>query len=296
MIFLKDVSNPEGPVCLEDGSWVFTEMDLGAISHVSSGGAARRIITQTGLPNGLTIDLKGNIWVAEAKQRALLQVDLSGRVTECSRGSPELPFLLPNDLCFGPDGWIYMTDSGILLEDMRALPSPLAAYDLQYDGRVFRIDPRTGMCSLIDRGLRLTNGIAFGPLGNDLYVAETLSGNIYRYEIEAGKSKREREIFANVMVKPPEEFGRIAGPDGMAFDMDGNLYIAVLIQGDITVLDRFGNVRERIKTDGSLPTNLAFDRTGSKRFLVTEAENNQLLLIDAPHEGLPLYPQRGDFN
>ena len=201
MIFYKNVANPEGPVSLSDGSWVFTEMDLGIISHVSADGSSKRTIAKTGLPNGLTVDQSGTIWVAEAKQRSLLRVTMSGEITEISRGSSELPFLLPNDLCFGPDGAIYMTNSGMLLEDMRALTTPLGAYDLDYDGRVFRIDPNTGICDLIDRGFRLTNGIAFGAQGNDLYVAETLTGNIYRYEIIDGKSVKERKIFANVTIK-----------------------------------------------------------------------------------------------
>jgi gluconolactonase len=289
MIFLNNVANPEGPVCLPDGSWLFTEMDLGIISHVSADGSSKRTIAKTGLPNGLTVDGSGNIWVAEAKFPSLLKVSLSGDVTEFSRGNIDLPFLLPNDLCFGPDGAIYMTDSGILLEEMRALVSPVDAYNLSYDGRVFRIDPISGSCDLIDRGFRLTNGIAFGSRGNDLYVAETLTGNIYRYEIVDGIPLGEREIFANVMIKPPIEHGRVAGPDGMAFDQDGNLYVAVLIQGDITVIDPSGRVKERIKTDGILPTNLAFDRPGSKRLLVTEAEKNQLFFIETDREGLPLH-------
>lgn len=289
MIFYENVANPEGPVSLSDGSWVFTEMDIGTISHINADGSSKRTIVKTGLPNGLTVDQSGTIWVAEAKQRSLLRVTMSGEITEISRGSSKLPFLLPNDLCFGPDGAIYMTDSGMLLEDMRALTTPLGAYDLDYDGRVFRIDPHTGTCDLIDRGFRLTNGIAFGAQGNDLYVAETLTGNIYRYEIVNGKSVEERKIFANVMIKPPIEHGRVAGPDGMAFDQEGNLYVSVLIQGDITVIDPSGNVKNRIKTSGILPTNLAFDRPGSKRILVTEAEKNQLLLINTDQDGLVLY-------
>jgi gluconolactonase len=35
---------------------------------------------------------------------------------------------------------------------------------------------------VLDRGLRYTNGIAFGPDGR-LYVAETLSGDIFAYDL-----------------------------------------------------------------------------------------------------------------
>ena len=182
-IFRNDVKNPEGPVSLMDGGWLFTEMDLKTISWVSKDGKVKRAIAETGLPNGLTIDSRNEIWVADARWRALLRVTLSGDVYEVSKGTQDIPFLLPNDLCFGPDNAIYMTDSGVLLEAFEGLETQMQADDLPFDGKVLRIEPESNRIEIIDRGLRLTNGIAFGPNGNDLYVADTLTGNIYWYEI-----------------------------------------------------------------------------------------------------------------
>jgi gluconolactonase len=277
-ILASDVKNPEGPVSLSDGSWIITEMDIGAITQVSSGGQTKKIIVHTGLPNGLAVDAKNNIWVADAKYRALLKVAMDGKIETVSTGSQPDRFLLPNDLCFGPDGMIYMTDSGML-------PDPIMAYDAAFDGRLYRIDPETGESWVLDRGFRLTNGICFGPGGEYLYVAETLSGNIYRYKF----GEWERMLFGNVMVKPPKEYGEIAGPDGMAFDIDGKLYVAVLVQGDITVLDTDGSVARRIALNAQTPTNVAFDVSGKKQMLVTEASRNVLILIDTEQRGLPLY-------
>jgi len=289
MILRTGVRNPEGPVSLPDGSWIFTEMDAGVISRVNADGQMLQELVWTGLPNGLAVDASGNIWVAEAKQRSLLKVTLTGEIHKVSKGSKSLSFLLPNDLCFGPDGAIYMTDSGILLEEMRTISNPMAAYNLSFNGHVFRVDPKTGSCTWFDQGLRLTNGIAFGSTGDYLYVAETITGNIYRYRIDNGQVLGTRKLFGNVMLKPPQEFGRIAGPDGMAFDVEGNLYVAVLIQGDITVLDPSGKVKKRIPLEGNLPTNLAFDRNGKPFMLVTEASRGELLLIETEYPGLPLY-------
>ncbi len=216
-VFRNDVENPEGPVSLADGSWLITEMDLNMISHVSADGSTKREIARTGLPNGLTIDNRNNIWVADARWRALVKVNFSGRITKVSTGSEEVPFLLPNDLCFGPENAIYMTDSGVLLEDFANLSTPMDAYDLVYDGKVLRIEPGTNKIEIIDRGLRLTNGIAFGPNGNDLYVAETLTGNIYRYDLEADYSRIERRIFGNVMEKDPREYGPNCGSGWYSF-------------------------------------------------------------------------------
>jgi len=291
MIFRRDVSDPEGPVCLPDGSWVITEMGRGIISHVSADGKKRRTIARTGRPNGLALDASGDLWVAESLVPALLKVTMDGDMTTISTGRADLPFLWPNDLCFGPDGAIYMTDSGILLNDMEGFESPSAAYDAAIDGRVFRIDPATGDCSLLDRGLCFANGIAFGPSGIHLYVAETLTGNIYRYRVIDGEVRGGRELFANVMIKPCIEYGRVAGPDGMAFDIEGSLYVAVLLQRDVNILDPQGGVKDRIQTDGAFPMNVAFATENIKRILVTEGSKNQLEMYDTPASGLSLYSQ-----
>ncbi len=125
------------------------------------------------------------------------------------------PFLFLNDLAFGPNGDIFLTDSGILLDEVAPGGELAPNYrDLRYDGRVYRIDPRTRAVALIDRGLSFTNGVAFGPDGH-LYIAETLTGNIYRYACSAGSVTGARELFGNVIEHyDPAE---LKGPDGMKF-------------------------------------------------------------------------------
>ena len=84
------------------------------------------------------------------------------------------PFLFLNDLALGTNGDIYLTDSGIEIEEIAPGGQLNPDYrKLHYDGRVFRIDAKTHAVERIDRGLQFANGIAFGPDGN-LYVAETL--------------------------------------------------------------------------------------------------------------------------
>jgi len=284
-VLFRGLKNPEGPVSLPDGSWLVTEMDIAAITHINSGANNRSVIIKTGLPNGLAVDKFGNIWVADSLWRALVLVTMEGDIRSVTNGGDDIPFLLPNDLCFGPDGLIYMTDSGILLEKMRQLNDPMDAYDTNFDGKVFQINPIDGSVKVLDRGLQLTNGIAFGPNGTFLYVAETLTGNIYRYKFGDWK----RSLFGNVMIKPPRDFGKIAGPDGIAFDKNGNLFAAVLIQGDITVLSPDGTIHSRIPLQGNLPTNVAFDCISDNKLIVTEASLGELISIDTPHNGLLLY-------
>jgi gluconolactonase len=151
---------------------------------------------------------------------------------------------------------------------------------------VFRVDRKTRAVECIDRGILFTNGIAFGPDGH-LYAAETLSGNIFRYRCNNGVVAGKREVFGNAIEKyNPAE---LKGPDGMKFGADGNLYVCVFGQGDVTVLGRDGKVVRRLKVEGSMPTNLAFAPGGATKIYVTEVETGTVQVIDVDSAGFPLH-------
>ena len=286
--FATDLHLPEGPVYLPDGSWLCVEdAPRGTVTLLSADGQTRRVVARTGRPNGLAVDRDGVIWVAESGEPLLLRVAMDGR-TECFlTGCGDERFLFPNDLCFGPDGALYLTDSGILPNDLAPGNVIHPHYDqLPYDGRVYRIDTATKAITRLDSGLRLTNGIAFGPDQN-LYVNETLTGLIYRYRWHPDGTVGSREAFGQV-IRPDAPPG-FRGPDGMAFGRDGRLYVAVYGQGDVTVLDATGAVAERLPTQGSLPTNVAFGHPDDPHLYVTEYELGQLERLPVATSGLPLW-------
>ena len=116
---------------------------------------------------------------------------------------------------------------------------------------------------------------------------ETLTGMVYRYQWRDGKVVGDRENFGNVIdPKAPEG---IKGPDGMKFGIDGNLYVTVFGQGDVTVLGKNGEVVQRIKTEGRLPTNCAFGPKGSNMLFVTEDEYGTMEVIEIGTDGFQLY-------
>lgn len=292
MIFAKGLSVPEGPVALPDGSWLVVEMgpDRGCVSRVGADGKARTELARTGRPNGLAMDYRDRIWVCESNPPSLIRMELDGAWQVVLDRSADGPFLFPNDLCFGPDGMLYFTDSGIRFVDFAPGGKVRSDYaDLDYAGRVYRLDPETLALSVLADGIKFTNGLAFGPGDTHLYVAETITGDILRYAWSRD-GLGPAEIFGNVI--SPDAPAGMNGPDGIAFGADGDLYVTVFGQGDVTVLAPDGSVRTRIRTEGSAPTNVAFGRDGEKRIYVTEDEHGTIEAFDVGTSGLPLHDGR----
>lgn len=284
-IFATDLGFPEGPVLLDDGCFLCVEMspETGHVSHLSADGKVKRVLAKTGRPNGLALDKYGNIWVAETEQRALLKMALDGQYEVFADRWGEGRFMFPNDVAVGPDGAIYMTDSGILEEDLAPGGEVNPDwYTMPFDGKIFRIDPDTRDVTCLCQGIQFANGLAFSPAGK-LYANETLSGEIF--EITPGG---ERIFFGNVVeeVRAPDE---MKGPDGMKFAADGSSYHCVFGQGDVTVLGPDGRVAARHPVKGAYPTNLVFGNSGE--IYVTEMETGSIQCLEVGVEGLPLCGQ-----
>ena len=282
----EGISLPEGPAFLDDGSLCVTELALerGCVTRIAPDGTRGSVIAKTGRPNGLALGTDAVLWVAESLVPAILRLELDGRSAVIATHCGGTPLLWPNDLCVGPDGRLYVTDSGIRFIDfiqngeLRVDP-----FTIDLDGRIVAIDPVSGDGRIIDRGLRFANGIAFGPDGL-LYATETITGNIYRYDLSKAAS---RELFGNVLNTSRPIMG-IGGPDGIAFDANGNLYVAVFGLGEIAVLDRSGAVARRIPTRGREPTNVVFGPQGSTAIYVTDCEHGCVEVIDVGIGGLAL--------
>ena len=287
MILADDLKNPEAPVLLPDGTWVLTEMhlDRGWILRISADGSTRSVVAKTGRPNGMTLARTGYLWVAESLDPpSLLKVTLDGAVETVLTGCDGEPFLFPNDLRFGPDGALYMTDSGIPVLDWHEVPDEERA-SAPTDGRLYRIDVNNGSIRKLDAGIPFANGLAFGP-DNDIYVSATQDGRIYKYGWSHDGTVSERREFGSVL--DPSKSG-FRGGDGIAFGRDGLLYATVSRQGDVAVMNQDGDVVDRIVLDGPSPTNLAFGPAGQQKIYVTEQGVGLFEVHDVPTAGMPLH-------
>ena len=288
MVFAAPLDMPEGPVALNDGSFYCVEMgpQTGCVTRISADGKIISHLGKTGRPNGLAVDRFGAIWIAESSTPSLLRMSPDGKFETWMKAYKQKYFIFPNDLAFGPDGKLYMTDSGIGTYDLAQNGQIRDDYlDLNYDGRVYQININDRKITEIDSGLLFANGIAFGP-DNKLYINETITGNIYSYTID-GNRFGERFLFGNVL--DPNGPSGWSGPDGMKFGQDGNLYCTVYGQKNVTVLDHEGKVIHRIETKGRLPTNLAFGYGKQSKIYITEVELGQIEVFDVNTTGFHLY-------
>ncbi len=277
------LSQPEGPVARDDGSVVLVEMgeDRECVTIVEAAGSRRELAHPGGRPTGLALDGEGFFWVAGGEGNSLVRLSPEGDVVLTIRGDEQGEFLFPNDLAFGPDGHLYMTDSGMrpneFISGHAIRPDFMSA---RYFGTVFEIDPVRGrVMRRVAEGLRFANGIAFAADGT-LFYNESLSGLVYRHPL-GGR----QEVFANVL--KPGDATRFIGPDGMAFAEDGRLFCAVYGQGEVVVMSPAGSILPPVITNGDRPTNVAFASAGTTLF-VTEVEHGALEIVDVGATGLAL--------
>ncbi|MGK6324777.1 SMP-30/gluconolactonase/LRE family protein [Sphingomonas sp. DT-51] len=282
------LDQPEGPVALVNGDLLLVEMgeESACVTRLSPKG--RTIVARPGgRPTGLAIDGDGWIWVAGGANNSLVRLSPEGRTTLVVEGHRGEPFLFPNDLAFGPDGMLYMTDSGMKPKDLiRGLTIRSDFSTASYDGRVFQIDPRSGeVTAQLAEGIRFANGIAFGP-DDALYYAETLTGVIHRQEIG-----RQATPFVELDRLGPTD--RFCGPDGMAFSASGRLYCAVYGERRVAVVDERGFNLPSIPINGDRPTNVAFV-CGGTDLLVTEVEHGTVEVVQAAEHGAALWQPEVD--
>lgn len=266
----------EGPLWTSDGRLLCVSMSRGCILEVDlEQGSAKSCAETGGGPNGLCESADGSVWIAQSGRRRE-ERPVARRVPPgIQRWRPSAAvedFLMdefdsPNDCAMGPDGRMWFTDPrGPALEGD---PEP---------GRVCALDTRKRRADVVLEGAMYPNGLAFGPGGSQLYVAETAAQRIVRYRV-AGEG-----------LSGGEEFAAIAPgkPDGIAFDSEGNLYVAATTADEVVVLDSSGGVSERIRVGASFPTNVCFGGREMTTLFITAARGGRVLAVEGRIPGLPL--------
>jgi gluconolactonase len=178
-------------------------------------------------------------------------------------------FRFPNYPAFGPDGSLYVSDSGAWSEN---------------DGRVFRLLTDGGVDLLTDALPHFPNGCAVTADGRWLWIVESYEPTVNRIDIATGEVEQVTRLEGTV-------------PDGVAFTAGGGVLVSCYRPDRIVHIDAAGHV-ETVAEDpqGTLlaaPTNVAFVGPELDRLVSANLGRWHLTLLDVGLRGLPLhYPAR----
>jgi gluconolactonase len=215
--------------------------------------------------NGLFVS-NNNIYACDFGLGKILKISRNGKVNELISGYNGKRFNRPNDLVVLKNGDLYFTD-----------PKNYGVDKL--DGRLFYYNSSMSQLQLVVDSLAFPNGLAISPLDKKLYVCESAKNHIIRFDIDKNGLPHNRQKFIEL---PGGD------PDGLDFDVNGNLYVAHFGTGTIFVISPKGNILEKINTPGLKPSNLEFGSEDLKTLYLTEDETNAVYKIKVKNPGYKL--------
>lgn len=262
-VILEKLNFPEGP-CFDSKSNIWlVEKDAGNLVFISENIVSRYFVD--GAPNGIAIDNNDLVWFCDSKQNSIKTFNPVSKSSETIvRHFENQALKMPNDLAFDQKGNLLFTCPGDSLEDGT--------------GYICCLTPEKQLLRIFE-GMHYPNGLALNKQQSQLFVAETGTKKIWRFDWDMEKNQLSNKNFF-------AETGGSIGPDGIAFDEQGSLYVAVYGSGKVKVFDKDGVLKEEIDALGTNPTNCALDPSGNKGLIITEAENGLLVQHSTKKRGI----------
>ena len=276
---------------MPDGSVVLVEIARGTLSRVTSNGVVEVIAKLGGGPNGSAIGPDGKCYVCnnggfkwierngriypgeqpdDYRGGSIQRVDLTTGVYDTIYTSCDgHPLRGPNDLVFDRHGGFWFTDHG-----------KTRARERDRTG-VFYAQPDGSRITEVIFPLEGPNGIGLSRDETELYVAETAPGRLWAYPITApGVVGRERRLLPGI-----DGFYMY---DSLAVDAAGNVCVATLINGGISILSATGGAPRFVPVPDPLTTNICFGGGNLNTAFITASSIGELLACDWEGPGLPL--------
>ncbi|MFT3821148.1 MAG: SMP-30/gluconolactonase/LRE family protein [Rubrivivax sp.] len=289
---------PEGPIALPDGSVLVVEIAGGALTRVSPAGQVSVVAELGGGPNGAAMGPDGHCYVcnnggfswrtddgftrptgaAPSYQGGAIQrVNIeTGRFETLYTHCDGVPLHGPNDIVFDGEGGFWFTDFGKAFEDrlMRG-----AVYYARSDGSFIRRAAHPVLTP---------NGIGLSPDGRTLYVTETETSRLWRYPIH-GPGELGHEPW------PSPNGGRLVHGlpgyqrfDSLAVEEGGNICVATLVRGGISVFSPAGEWLEFHEAPEGYCTNICFGGADRRTAFITLSGYGQLWAAPWARPGLQL--------
>ena len=191
-------------------------------------GDATRYLNGT-LPNGLAFARNGDFLISNFGTDRLELMSRDGESRVLADTIDGLPVGKVNFVLRDSRDRIWITVSTRVKNWMHALRTDLAdGYLARFEGGQFRI---------VADGFHFTNEIRFDANEEFLYVVETTGGCISRVRVDESGKVGDREVFG------PQSLGTGAWPDGIAFDIAGNLWGTLVYSDKLFILTPKGDLR-----------------------------------------------------
>jgi gluconolactonase len=279
-VIAEGLGFPEGPVIMADGSVIVVEIQAGRVSRCWNG--RKEVVCETGGgPNGAAIGPDGALWVCNSggigktgpgSEGRIERIDLAtGRLDRVYEACDGRALEAPNDLVFRADGRLWFTDLGTLRLGERGMSG-------KEFGGLYSCLPDGSSITAIRRGTLSYNGCGLSPDGAQLYVADTFSGRLYRYE-------------ARAEAQEPRYLASGNGDchfDSLAVTAAGNVCVATMGPSGVTTVTPTGETRFRPIPEDAAVTNIAFGGEDMRDAYVTLSMTGRLVKLRWDEPGLPL--------
>jgi gluconolactonase len=289
---------PEGPIAMPDGGVLVAEIKGQTLKRVSPNGDVTTVAELGGGPNGAAIGPDGHCYVCnnggfswrvddgfarptgappDYKGGYIQRVNIeSGKVETLYSECDGAKLHGPNDIVFDGQGGFWFTDFGKKLDDKLMWG---AVYYARTDGSFIR--------RAADH-LLTPNGVGLSPDGRTLYVAETETSRLWSYPILGpGEVAKERWPSPNggKLVYGAPGYQRY---DSLALEESGNICVATLVEGGISVISPKGELLEFHEAPEGYCTNICFGGPDRRTAFITLSGYGNLFMAEWPRPGLKL--------
>lgn len=287
---------PEGPVVCPDGSVILTEIRTNQCSRVAPDGTTTVFSRSGGGPNGLAYGPDGALYLCnnggskyveghsmgiaphpDYKFGSIQRLDPKTGVArllykECNGHT----LSAPNDLVFDTAGGFYFTDLGKRYARHR-----------DHGGLYYALPDGSKIVELAHPILS-PNGCGLSPDGKVLYVADTESARLWAFDVEGPGVIRKAPPFAAHSGRVIAGIGSNARFDSLGVLVSGNIAVATLNTGYITVISPRGDIVESVKMPDPYPTNICFGGADMKTAYITLSDTGRLGKMAWSEPGLKL--------
>ena len=288
---------PEGPVWMEDGSIILTEIAAGRVTRISPDGAKTTVAEPGGGPNGLAVGPDGSLYCCNnggfewTEQDGMLipgriaddypggrieRIDIaSGRVEKVYESFEGHPLSGPNDLVFEEGGSFWFTDLGKVRAD---------AHD---HGGLYWAKADGSELKQAAYGPNM-NGVGLSPDGKTVYAALTNERQLLAMPI-TGQGEIEKPAFAGFPGRVAHGWAGRTLLDSLAVEANGNVCVATLLETPgIASIDPASGEATQYDFPDLLTTNICFGGEDMQDAWVCLSTTGRLAKVRWPRPGLRL--------